>query len=74
MGSRPANRGGEKISPLEVDAILMDHPAIAQCVTFATPHPKLGEEVAAAVVLLIGMVALLTWVTDSSTTLAEAPG
>jgi acyl-CoA synthetase (AMP-forming)/AMP-acid ligase II len=45
------NRGGEKISPLEVDGILMDHPAIAQVVTFALPHPKLGEEVAAAVVL-----------------------
>ncbi|MEL6596116.1 MAG: acyl--CoA ligase [Pseudomonadota bacterium] len=48
------NRGGEKISPLEVDEILMDHPAIAQCVTFALPHPKLGEEVAAAVVLRDG--------------------
>jgi acyl-CoA synthetase (AMP-forming)/AMP-acid ligase II len=29
----------------------MDHPAVAQVVTFAMPHPKLGEEVAAAVVL-----------------------
>ncbi len=45
------NRGGEKVSPLEVDAVLMDHPAVAQAVTFALPHPKLGEEVAAAVVL-----------------------
>ena len=45
------NRGGEKISPLEVDEVLMDHPAIAQVVTFAMPHDKLGEEVAAAVVL-----------------------
>lgn len=45
------NRGGEKISPREVDEILMDHPAVQQCVTFAMPHPKLGEEVAAAVVL-----------------------
>jgi acyl-CoA synthetase (AMP-forming)/AMP-acid ligase II len=45
------NRGGEKISPLEVDSVLLDHPAIAQVVTFALPHPKLGEEVAAAVVL-----------------------
>lgn len=31
------NRGGEKISPLEVDEVLMDHPAIAQVVTFAMP-------------------------------------
>ncbi len=48
------NRGGEKISPLEVDTILMDHPAVAQVVTFAMPHDKLGEEVAAAVVLREG--------------------
>jgi acyl-CoA synthetase (AMP-forming)/AMP-acid ligase II len=48
------NRGGEKISPLEVDDVLMDHPDIAQCVTFAVPHEKLGEEVAAAIVLREG--------------------
>jgi acyl-CoA synthetase (AMP-forming)/AMP-acid ligase II len=51
------NRGGEKVSPLEVDACLMDHPAVAQCVTFALPHPRLGEEVAAAVVLREGLAA-----------------
>ncbi len=51
------NRGGEKISPLEVDGVLMDHPAIAQVVTFAIPHPKLGEEVGAAVVLREGQSA-----------------
>ncbi|MCR9255847.1 MAG: acyl--CoA ligase [Alphaproteobacteria bacterium] len=48
------NRGGEKVSPLEVDAVLMDHPAVTQVVTFAMPHPKLGEEVAAACVLKEG--------------------
>jgi len=48
------NRGGEKISPREVDDVLMDHPAVQQVVTFAMPHPKLGEEVAAAVVLREG--------------------
>ncbi|MEM8571569.1 MAG: acyl--CoA ligase [Pseudomonadota bacterium] len=48
------NRGGEKVSPLEVDGILSAHEAVAQCVTFALPHPKLGEEVAAAVVLKEG--------------------
>ena len=48
------NRGGEKVSPLEVDAVLMDHPAVQQVVTFAMPHAKLGEEVAAAVVLREG--------------------
>lgn len=51
------NRGGEKISPLEVDGIVLDHPAVQQVVTFAMPHPKLGEEVAAAVVLRDGMIA-----------------
>jgi len=51
------NRGGEKISPLEVDDILLDHPAVAQVVTFALPHPMLGEEVAAAIVLHDGAVA-----------------
>ncbi len=45
------NRGGEKISPREVDEIILDHPAVAQVVTFAVPHPKLGEDVAAAIVL-----------------------
>jgi oxalate---CoA ligase len=51
------NRGGEKISPLEVDEVLMDHPAVAQVVTFGMPHDKLGEEVAAAVVLREGKTA-----------------
>ncbi|MGH7887262.1 MAG: non-ribosomal peptide synthetase, partial [Candidatus Binatia bacterium] len=45
------NRGGEKISPREIDDVLMTHPAIEQAVAFAVPHPTLGEEVAAAVVL-----------------------
>jgi oxalate---CoA ligase len=45
------NRGGEKVSPLEVDEILLHHPSVQQAVTFPLPHPMLGEEVAAAVVL-----------------------
>ena len=51
------NRGGEKVSPLEVDAVLLTHPEVAQAVTFALPHEKLGEEVAAAVVLTEGATA-----------------
>ena len=51
------NRGGEIFSPREVDDVLMDHPAVQQVVTFAMPHPKLGEEVAAAVVLREGQTA-----------------
>jgi len=49
------NRGGEKVSPREVDEVLMDHPAVQQVVTFAMPHDKLGEEVAAAIVLREGI-------------------
>jgi acyl-CoA synthetase (AMP-forming)/AMP-acid ligase II/acyl carrier protein len=45
------NRGGEKISPREVDDALLEHPAVAQAVAFALPHPTLGEDIAAAVVL-----------------------
>jgi acyl-CoA synthetase (AMP-forming)/AMP-acid ligase II len=48
------NRGGEKVSPLEVDGVLSAHPAVAQALTFAIPHAKLGEEVGAAVVLREG--------------------
>jgi len=50
------NRGGEKVSPREVDEALMEHPAVEQVVTFAMPHRSLGEEVAAAVVLREGHV------------------
>jgi acyl-CoA synthetase (AMP-forming)/AMP-acid ligase II len=51
------SRGGEKISPLEIDVVLLDHPAIAQACTFSIPHDKLGEEVGAVVVLRPGMSA-----------------
>ena len=51
------NRGGEKISPLEVDSILLQHPAVAHAVTFAVPDRRVGEEVAAAVVLAPDSVA-----------------
>ena len=45
------NRGGEKISPVEVEEVLAKHPEVATAVVFAVPHPTLGEDVAAAVVL-----------------------
>ena len=45
------NRGGEKLSPSEVDEVLMDHPAVSQAVAFGVPHPTLGEDIVAAVVL-----------------------
>ncbi len=51
------NRGGEKIAPVEVDEVLMGHPSVHQAVTFAMPHDKLGEDVAAVVVLRDGLMA-----------------
>jgi len=51
------NRGGQKVSPYEVEAVLLDHPSVAQAVVFALPHPTLGEDVGAAVVLHPGMTA-----------------
>src|SRR3984893_14557572 len=45
------NRGGEKVSPREVDEGLMDHPAVAVALTFAMSHPKLGAAVAGSIVL-----------------------
>ena len=49
------NRGGEKIAPAEIDDALMRHPAVAEAAAFAVAHPRLGEDVAAAVVLRPGL-------------------
>ena len=49
------NRGGEKIAPAEIDAALALHPAVAEAAAFAVPHPTLGEDVVAAVVLHPGI-------------------
>lgn len=48
------NRGGEKVSPREIDEVLLEHPDVIQAVAFALPHPSLGEDIAAAVVLREG--------------------
>ena len=48
------NRGGEKIAPREVEEALGAHPAVAEAVVFPAPHPTLGEDVAAAVVIWPG--------------------
>ena len=45
------NRGGEKISPYDVEKALLGHPAVREAAAFAVPHPRLGENVGAAVVL-----------------------
>lgn len=48
------NRGGEKVLPGEIDDVLLSHPAVARAAAFSLPHPTLGEDVAAAVVLRPG--------------------
>jgi acyl-CoA synthetase (AMP-forming)/AMP-acid ligase II/thioesterase domain-containing protein/acyl carrier protein len=48
------NRGGEKIIPAEVDAVLAAHPAVAEAAAFGVVHPTLGEDIVAAVVLRTG--------------------
>lgn len=62
------NRGGEKISPREIDEVLMDHAAVGQVVTFAIPDGMLGEEVAAAVVLRPGVEATEREIRDFAAT------
>ena len=52
------NRGVEKISPREIDEVLLAHPAIAEAVAFGAPHKTWGEEVAAAVKLKEGATAI----------------
>jgi acyl-CoA synthetase (AMP-forming)/AMP-acid ligase II/LPS sulfotransferase NodH len=44
------NRGGEKISPSEIDDALLRLPEVGDAATFAIPHPVLGEEPVAIVV------------------------
>ena len=47
-------RGGYSVVPGEVEAALLDHPAVAEAAVVGTPHPELGEEVAAFVTLRPG--------------------
>ena len=51
------NRGGQKISPYEIEGVLLRHPDVQEAASFALPHPTLGEDVAAAVVLRTGAIA-----------------
>jgi acyl-CoA synthetase (AMP-forming)/AMP-acid ligase II len=65
------NRGGEKIAPTEVDDVLRQHQAVADAAAFALPDTRLGQDVAAAVVLRPGMRAtrreLRAWMLDRLT-------
>mmetsp|Transcript_20492 Transcript_20492/g.44810 ORF Transcript_20492/g.44810 Transcript_20492/m.44810 type:complete len:550 (-) Transcript_20492:28-1677(-) len=60
------NRGGEKISPLEVDGVLLAHPAVAEAVCFGAPDEKYGEVVAAAIVLKPEVASKLTSNADAA--------
>jgi len=51
------NRGGEKIWPTEIDEALRRHPSVAEAAAFAVPHRRLGEDIAAAVVIRTGFTA-----------------
>lgn len=48
------NRGGTKVAPVDVESVLARHPAVREVAVFAVPHPTLGEDIAAAVVLREG--------------------
>ncbi len=45
------NRGGEKISPKEVDEVFIRHPKVSKAISFSIKHPKLGEDISIAIVL-----------------------
>jgi len=51
------NRAGEKASPAEVEEALLEHPDVRMAAAFGVPHPTMGEDVAAAVVLKDGAAA-----------------
>jgi acyl-CoA synthetase (AMP-forming)/AMP-acid ligase II len=51
------NKGGEKIAPAEVDAVLMAHPLVKDAMSFKIPDPVFGEDIAAMVVPAEGPVA-----------------
>lgn len=62
------NKGGEKISPIELDNVLARHPAVGEAVSFAVPDELYGEDIGVAVVLKSGQHAtvqeLKDWVAD----------
>lgn len=62
------NKGGEKISPIELDNVFARHPAVSEAVSFAIPDEMYGQEVAVAIVLKNGQkldaAELKTWVAE----------
>jgi acyl-CoA synthetase (AMP-forming)/AMP-acid ligase II len=62
------NKGGEKISPIELDNVMAQHPTISEAVSFALEDEMYGQDVGIAVVLKDGKAAtaeeLRSWMTD----------
>jgi acyl-CoA synthetase (AMP-forming)/AMP-acid ligase II len=62
------NKGGEKISPIELDNVLARHPAVSEAVSFAIPDEMYGQDVGVAIVLKSGQkleeAELKKWVAD----------
>ncbi|PSR64348.1 fatty acid--CoA ligase [Nocardia nova] len=50
-------RGGENIYPVEIEQCLDEHPDVVECAVVGEPHPDLGQQVAAVVVLTEGSTA-----------------
>lgn len=44
------NKGGFKISPLQIDQIVLQHPGVSEAITFAMPHETLGDDIGLMVV------------------------
>jgi acyl-CoA synthetase (AMP-forming)/AMP-acid ligase II len=62
------NKGGEKISPIELDNVLARHPAVSEAVSFAIPDEMYGQDIGVAIVLKSGQELradeLRTWVAE----------
>ncbi|TVY57131.1 putative peroxisomal-coenzyme A synthetase [Lachnellula cervina] len=62
------NKGGEKISPIELDNVLARHPSVSEAVSFAIPDEMYGQDVGVAIVLKsgakLGEGELRTWVSE----------
>jgi acyl-CoA synthetase (AMP-forming)/AMP-acid ligase II len=62
------NKGGEKISPIELDNVIAQHPAVSEAVSFAIEDEMYGQDVGLAIVIKEGQTLnageLKSWLTD----------